>query len=424
MRSMQSLIMDETPDTQDAGDTIDEEMADAVAGQPDDTIVEEAPAEHAVQPDDTAAEQQVERGVAPPAVDQKPKPRRRPIVPTWIPIALGIGLALLVLVSGIVAWFSVGARVEVPDVVGLNEGLAEVRLSEDGLDASITERRFDDAPEGTVIEQSPAAGSLVGRGDAIGLVVSAGSDTFEMPDVVGQNVRVARARLESEGLLVKVDAQQSELPSDTVISTNPSPGAEVRTGEIVRVTIAAEGSATDALLPYALDGATFVLDPSTNADDSLDVPLDVSRRLQSLLEASGARVIATRSVADTSTGEAERVAAVPDSGVTAIVGLDVSSSGAAMNVRTLEEDVAADAYQTSTALGDELQTALQQAGYDVSRAEIAGDPVLEASLSAGARITLGSTDSDEDLALFRDPAWADAVARAIYQGLGERFGSR
>lgn len=352
------------------------------------------------------------------------KPERRPIVPHWIPIALIIGFALLVLVSGVAAWAMVGSQVEVPDVVDLNEGLAEVRLSEAGLDTVVSERRFSDAAEGTVIEQTPAAGTAVRSGDAVALVVSAGSDEVEMPDVVGQNVRVARARLESEGLLVKVDAQQSELPKDTVISTNPAPGATVRTGEIVRVTIAAEGSATDALLPYSMTGATFLIDPSSAPDDSLDVPLDVSRRLQSLLEASGAKVITTRSAADTSTEEAERVAKVPPTGLTAIVGLDVSSSAAGMAVLTLEEAAAADTYQTSRALGDELQTALQTSGYTVTRSEINNDAVLSASQSAGARIRLGSTGSDDDLALFRDPAWADDIARSIYQGLGERFGSR
>jgi len=353
-----------------------------------------------------------------------PTPERRPIVPTWIPIALLIGLSLVVLGSGIFAWMMVGARVEVPEVTELNEGLAEVRLSERGLETLISERRFSDVPEGTVIEQSPVAGTTVSKGDTVNLVVSAGSDETEMPDVVGQNVRVARARLESEGLLVKVDAQQSELPKDTVISTNPAPGATVRTGEIVRVTIAAEGSATDALLPYSMSGATFVIDPSTAPADSLDVPLDVSRRLQSLLEASGAKVVTTRSAADTGTDEASRATKVPATGMTAIIGLDVSSSGNGMAVLTQTEAAAGDTYKTSAALGDELQAALKTAGYSVTRSEINRDAVLSATQAAGARVKLGSTTSDEDLALFRDPAWADAVARAIYQGLGERFGSR
>ena len=372
--------------------------------------------------DETSGALDVEDSSLEPA---REKPQRRPIIPHWIPIALAILVALLVLGSGVVAWLSVGSQVEVPEVVDLNEGLADVKLSEVGLESDITERRFDDTPEGTVIEQFPPAGTIVQEGETVGLVVSAGSDLVEMPDVVGQNIRVARARLESEGLLVKVDAQDSELPKDTVISTNPSPGAEVRTGDIVRVTIAAEGSATDALLPYSLTGATFVIDPSETADDDgLDVPLDVSRRLQSLLEASGAKVIATRSAANTSTTEDERIAAIPDSAVTALIGLDVATSGANMNVRTLDEAAAGDAYDASKALGDELLAALQQAGYEAKRSEIAVDVALSAAQGAGARTTLGSTSSDDDMALFRDPAWADGVARAIYQGLGERFGSR
>lgn len=352
------------------------------------------------------------------------RPERRPIVPHWVPISIVIGLSLIVLVSGVAAWTLVGSRVEVPDLIGTDEGLADVKLSELGLNASVTERRFDDTQEGTVLAQDPPAGTTAHTGDTVGLVVSAGSDRFEMPDIVGQNVRIARARLESEGLLVKVDAQESTLPKDTVISSNPAPGATVRTGEIVRLTIAAEGSATDALLPYSMSGATIVIDPGVIPGDSLDVPLDVSRRLQSLLEASGAKVIATRSAADTSTSESDRVDKVPDSAVTAVVGLDLSTSGQGMAVRTLSEEAAQDAYRTSSELGDEIYASIQAAGLVTKRAEMGSDAVLSASPSAGVRVTLGSTSSDDDLSLFRDPVWADTVARAIYQGLGERFGSK
>jgi N-acetylmuramoyl-L-alanine amidase len=415
-RSLQDPADEDDSDAAEAGDdsvlaaAVPDEAADAETAAPTDSISDDDDGEPLADPDLTAG--------------GRPKPERRPIVPHWIPIAAIIALALVVFITGVGAWLAANAQVEVPDVTDLSEGLAEVRLSEVGLGSSVTERRFDDSAEGTVLEQSPQGGSTLQRGETVGLVVSAGSDELEMPDVVGQNVRVARARLESEGLLVKVDAQESDRPKDTVISTNPAPGATVRTGEIVRITIAAEGSATDALLPYSLDGATFVIDPSEAPADSLDVPLEVSRRLQSLLEASGAQVIATRSAAETTTGEADRAAKVPASGVTAIVGLEIATSGEGMSVLTLDEDAAADAYQTSEALGDEIQSSLARSGYPAARSELARDLVLSASQAAGARTVLGSTDSEDDVSLFRDPAWADGVARAIYQGLGERFGSR
>ena len=76
------------------------------------------------------------------------------------------------------------------------------------------------------------------------------------------------------------------------------------------------------------------------------------------------------------------------------------------------------------ALADELQLKLNDAGYPSARTTLDGDPVLEAIEAASVRHTLGDLADETDASAFRDPAWADAVARAIYQAIGERFGSQ
>jgi N-acetylmuramoyl-L-alanine amidase len=358
-------------------------------------------------------------------MEKRERPQRRPIVPRWLLIAAVACIALLLVGTVAAVWIVLGSQTSVPDVVGTGEGAAKTKLSENGLEMEVTERRFDASEEGTVLEQDPAPDTQLPSGSTVDLVVSAGSDRFEMPDVTGQNVQVARGRLEDAGLEVKIETLLSDQPKDTVLATNPAPGATVRTGEIVRVTVAGESSATDALLPYQMPGATIVIDPSVTPDDSADTTMDVARKLQSLLQASGATVVLTRSSETTDTGGASRVGGVPAGDITAVIGLDIATTGAGgMSVGTLTEALAGAEYAGSTALADELQMKLDDAGYPSSRTTLPSDPVLQTANSAGLRHNLGSLAEESDAAAFRDPAWADAIARAIYQALGERFGSQ
>ena len=54
------------------------------------------------------------------------------------------------------------------------------------------------------------------------VVVSAGTEEFTMPDVVGEGLTLARSQLEQKGLEVQVEPQPSDQPSDTVLGSNPA----------------------------------------------------------------------------------------------------------------------------------------------------------------------------------------------------------
>jgi len=316
-----------------------------------------------------------------------------------------------------------GARVEVPDVVGLSEDVASARLAQAHLVPSVDERRFDASPAGTVLDQEPSPGTTVREGDIVGLIVSAGTEQFEMPDVIGLSSRVAKAQLEQLGLVVRLDPTPSEAPTDTVIASNPSPGATVRTSDIVRLVIAAQSDASSALLPYRMEGVSVVIDPSP-VTSAIDAPMEVSRRLQSLLEASGVDVTVTRSAVSTDSAPDARAAVLAEVTPTAVIGLDAPDTGpGGFSVTTLTEALAPDSYQTSRALADEIARQLGTIT-DVTRATIAEDPVLTATTSAGVRVRLGSYASPDDVSAFSDPGHSDDVARAIYRALGERFGSQ
>jgi hypothetical protein len=352
------------------------------------------------------------------------RPLRRRLIPKEVFVYSAAALGALVLVAVVVGYVSGKRMMPVPDVVGLEEPAAMQRLEELGLAGEVVERLFNPAPAGTVLEQTPDGGSELTEGSAVQLVVSAGTEEFELPDVLGVNVRIARAQLEERGLVVKIDTIESDLPSDTVVMTNPSPGATVRTSDIVRLTVSGQGSATSALLPYPLDNTSFVIDPSDVPPGSIDAPAEVARRLQSLLEASGAQVLITRSANSTDTTEMGRASVVTGTW-TAVVGLDVSQTGdPGLAVLTLSTGQSPAIASASAGMAEALISGLGRTGADVSTGQLEQDQVLLLSGSAGVRVRLGSASDPADASAFRDPAWSDELARVVYQAIGERFGTR
>lgn len=356
-------------------------------------------------------------------MDTRERPPRRPLIPRWVIFALLGALVVAVVVVGAVTWSFLGNRSPVPDVLKVDEGVARARLAQAGFEIDVIERRFNVLPAGTVLEQDPAPGTTLRSGEIVTVVVSAGSEEIIMPDIIGSSINVARPQLEQLGLVVKIDAMESDAPRDTVISTNPSAGATVRTAEIIRVTIAAEGSATTALLPYALKGVSVLIDPSVVTSGSVDAPLEVARRLQSLLEASGATVSVTRSGVATETSQAGRARAAQAVSPDVAIGLDVASSGVGGLALAASTDPAGDPILPSAlTFIDELSSQLRATNLTVSKRAAIKDPVLGPTGAPSARVSVGSTASDQDVSGFRDPAWRDTVARALYRAIGERFG--
>ncbi|HEX5565553.1 MAG TPA: Stk1 family PASTA domain-containing Ser/Thr kinase [Streptomyces sp.] len=100
---------------------------------------------------------------------------------------------------------SKGERIEVPDVVGEDEGTARQRLHEAGLRTEVaSERVFAGEDAGTVARQSPGEGTVAARGDTVTLTISKGPELVEVPDVEGMPEGRARQLLKDAGFDVKV----------------------------------------------------------------------------------------------------------------------------------------------------------------------------------------------------------------------------
>lgn len=358
-------------------------------------------------------------------VARRERPHRQPLVPppaVWAAVALG-AIALVILV--VVAVMSSVARVYVPDVTGMTLSDAKARFATDGLRMTQGDSRFSTSPEGTVLEQSPPVGTQVKKGDSITVIVSAGTDQVTMPDVVNLLLPAARTQLEALGLDVRVEAQNSTAASDTVLASNPAPGVTMRTGEIVRLTVAAKGTASGALLPYRLSGVTVIIDPAPVPSGSVDVPLEVARRLRSLLEASGATVRQTRSSgATTGSSPTARATKAIETTAVALIGLDVAPSGDGGVRVVFASSGAASRIESSKALAAALSEALMAASPSVTSTPDQTDVVMKSVLAPSARVLLGSVASTADVGSFRDPNWADAIARHVYTALGEMYQTR
>jgi serine/threonine protein kinase/beta-lactam-binding protein with PASTA domain len=124
--------------------------------------------------------------------------------------------------------------IPVGDWVGRRAALAERRLEDRGLEATVSGREFSDSvPRGRVVRQSPSSGRLY-RGDAVSLVVSRGPELVEVPDgLVASGVDAATERLEEEGFEVEVREDDSYIGLGFVFRTDPGSGELVPRGSTV-----------------------------------------------------------------------------------------------------------------------------------------------------------------------------------------------
>jgi eukaryotic-like serine/threonine-protein kinase len=94
-----------------------------------------------------------------------------------------------------------GDDTQVPNVIELSQQAAEARIKEANLGVVIGGEEYDSRrPKGTVINQTPDAGSKVKTGRKVMLTLSKGSASAIVPSMAGYTLREARMLLEKEGL--------------------------------------------------------------------------------------------------------------------------------------------------------------------------------------------------------------------------------
>lgn len=156
-------------------------------------------------------------------------------------------LLIVLLIGGSIAAYVVAdemSRSVVPDVVGMSIGDATTELEASGFVVEVTERASDDIAEGKVISQNPQEGRKPKRGTTVTIVVSAGKETVEMPNVEGLSQTAAERMLKDlafSDLEIKTEASET-VNSGDVISQSVDPGEEVVPSEVTVTLVVSTGS--------------------------------------------------------------------------------------------------------------------------------------------------------------------------------------
>ena len=116
-------------------------------------------------------------------------------------------------------------KVEVPDVVGLDDQQVLSLLSDAELGGNVVQRD-DDAPAGEVVGQSPGPGRLVRPGAAVTIFVSSGA--IAVPDVIGQARKQAVSALKQAGFTPSISEQPTTDPAEDGIVVDQFPPAGSR----------------------------------------------------------------------------------------------------------------------------------------------------------------------------------------------------
>jgi serine/threonine-protein kinase len=130
-------------------------------------------------------------------------------------------------------------KVTVPSVVGQSQDSASAELANVGLKVSTVSQDSTTETPGNVLSQSPAGGSLVGRGATVTITVARQPQQVTVPNTVGQSQSNALTALADAGLTPIVGGTQPVTnPSDDgkVVAQNPG-GGKVKRGTRVTITV-------------------------------------------------------------------------------------------------------------------------------------------------------------------------------------------
>jgi beta-lactam-binding protein with PASTA domain len=159
-------------------------------------------------------------------------------------------------------------QVEVPEVVGQSEAEARASLRAAGMHVgTVTKREEAGQAAGTVLSQSPSAGSSVRSGEAVSLEVAKASQEVAVPRVVGKKQERAEGELIGAGFVVKSDARtvSSEAEVGLVLQQTPAGGTKAKRGATIKLTVG-------ELAAQTTPSTTTTTTPSTTTTTSQTPP--------------------------------------------------------------------------------------------------------------------------------------------------------
>jgi beta-lactam-binding protein with PASTA domain len=138
-------------------------------------------------------------------------------------------------------------EVDVPEVTGESEAEARASLRAAGLRVGAVTKREEAGPAaGTVLSQSPAAGTAVPSGEAVSLVVAKAPQEVTVPRVVGKKQERAEGELIGAGFVVKSITRTvtAEAEVGLVLQQSPAGGGKAKHGATITLTVGVLGAQT------------------------------------------------------------------------------------------------------------------------------------------------------------------------------------
>lgn len=170
-----------------------------------------------------------------------------------------------------------GENLTIPNVVNYERDNARSTLEKAGFKVVFTEEESDTVPEGTVIRQSPSAGSEAKEGDTVRLYISVKNtdERVPVPNVIGKSLAQAKNDIEAAGLVVgNVAEEESDQAVGTVIRQSPS-GGTAEKESAVALTVSAGTTSTPTPTPTSTPNA-----PSTPTPDDPSTPAPPSENVK------------------------------------------------------------------------------------------------------------------------------------------------
>ncbi|MGQ4384168.1 Stk1 family PASTA domain-containing Ser/Thr kinase [Streptomyces sp. SAS_270] len=178
-----------------------------------------------------------------------PPPSRRSRL-SWHPrrgLVAIVAAALLVLGVGAGVWYiNSGQFTKIPPVLSMTEAKATDQLESAGLDVKVKHQYSTVVKRGTVINADPAVGDRIRDNATVTLLISDGPETVKVPDLKGDKLDEAKARLKKDGLAAGMvtRAFSEDVLKGYVISSDPGAGISRHAGSAIALVVS-KGSPVD-----------------------------------------------------------------------------------------------------------------------------------------------------------------------------------
>jgi serine/threonine-protein kinase len=127
----------------------------------------------------------------------------------------------------------------VPEVAGMSQQQARLAIENAGFQFGAIREQTSDQPRGAVINSTPPPGDSVPLPAVVGIIISQGPASLQVPDLTGRTLADARSTLEQLGLhLGGIERDTSSFqPENTVLSQSPPAGQMIGAGGRVNLRV-------------------------------------------------------------------------------------------------------------------------------------------------------------------------------------------